>query len=95
MTFAADVWAAAVTFVETFCPPSTTLWKVSPHTFLRDTEEATTRSVRCMATEFCAKVMPFEKTVLQVVETSFVPAKQRLSLATFIGLTDKPVAPKP
>ncbi|CAE7278140.1 kgb-1 [Symbiodinium sp. CCMP2592] len=39
VTFAADVWAAAVTFFETFCPPKTSLWKVSPQTFVRETED--------------------------------------------------------
>ncbi|CAE7731530.1 kgb-1, partial [Symbiodinium necroappetens] len=91
VTFAADVWAAAVTFFETFCPPNTSLWRVSPQTFVRSTEEATARSVRSMATELSAKVMPYDKIVLEVLERSFVPAKQRLSLATFLGLTEKPV----
>ncbi|CAE7630198.1 kgb-1 [Symbiodinium sp. CCMP2592] len=94
VTFAADVWAAAVTFFETFCPPKTSLWKVSPQTFVRETEEATARSVRDMATQLSAKVMPYDKIMLQVLERSFVPAKQRLSLATFLALTEKPVTPR-
>ncbi|CAE7572860.1 MKK5 [Symbiodinium sp. CCMP2592] len=81
VTFAGDVWAAAVSLFEICSPAKASLWTVSPKTFVRETEEQTAQAIREMAIAKSAKVMPFNQNMVDVLEKVFVPASRRLSLS--------------
>lgn len=80
MTTAGDVWAATVSLFEICSPAKTSLWTVSPKTFVRETEEQTAQAIREMAIAKTAKVMPFNENMVDILSRSFVPANRRLSL---------------
>ncbi|CAE7453031.1 Camkk2 [Symbiodinium sp. CCMP2592] len=89
LTCSADVWAAAVSFFDIFSPRDASLWRMPPKTFVRETEEATAAAIRNMALRVCEKAMPHDQTMMKILERSFVPARQRLSLTAFLDLTQK------
>ena len=72
VTFAGDVWAAAVSLFEICCPKKASLWTLPPATFVRDTEEKTTKAIREMAVAKSSKVMPYDEVVLEVLNQTFV-----------------------
>ncbi|CAE7440845.1 cdk-12 [Symbiodinium microadriaticum] len=87
--FAADVWAAAVTLFEICCPKKASLWTVEPGTFVRETEEQTAKAIREMALAKSSKIMPYDQTMVDVLEKTFVPAERRLSLPGLLRILDK------
>ena len=89
MKFAADVWAAAVTLFEICCPKKASLWTVEPGTFVRETEEQTAKAIREMALTKSSKIMPYDQTMVDVLEKTFVPAERRLSLPGLLRILDK------
>ena len=89
LTCSADVWAAAVSFFDIFSPKDASLWRMPPKTFVRETEEGTAAAIRNMAVRVCVKTMPHDQTMMKILERSFVPARQRLSLAAFLDMTQK------
>ncbi|CAE7593480.1 cdk-12 [Symbiodinium sp. CCMP2592] len=91
VTFAGDVWAAAVSLFEICCPKKASLWTIPPATFLRDTEEQTAKAIREMALAKSSKVMPYDEVVLEVLKQTFVPANRRLALPGLLKIIQKAV----
>ncbi|CAE7636404.1 unnamed protein product [Symbiodinium sp. CCMP2592] len=87
--FAADVWAAAATLFEVCCPRKASLFSVPPGTFVRETEEQTAKAIREMATARSFKLMPYDQTMQDILEKTFVPAEKRLSLPGLLRILDK------
>ena len=87
MKFAADVRAAAATLFEVCCPRKASLFSVPPGTFVRETEEQTAKAIREMATARSFKLMPYDQTMQDVLEKTFVPAEKATLVA---GLASHP-----
>ncbi|OLP87712.1 Ankyrin repeat domain-containing protein 50 [Symbiodinium microadriaticum] len=91
VTFAGDIWAAAVSLFEICCPKKTSLWTIAPQSFLRASEEQTAKAIRDMAVAKSSKFMPFDGAIKDILTQTFVPANRRLTLPAMLQIVQKDV----